>query len=129
MYKNNLTTPLEFTYLPRPKLCLGERYCFTLVSLWFCLSIYLFIYLWLCDQDNSKSSQPIFMKFGRTLSYYKIKVKFKFEKKNRNDRAQTTPKRNFKNAIFKNSFKSISIKSERTLFYYKINQIWKELHW
>ena len=62
--------------LPRPKLCLGERYCFTRVSLWFCLSVYLLF----CDQDNSKSSRPISMKFGRTLGYYKEKVKFEFDK-------------------------------------------------
>ena len=38
------------------------------------------------------------MKFGRKLSYYKIKVKFEFEK-NRTGRTQTASKRNLKNAI------------------------------
>ena len=67
---------LNYLFLPRPKLCLGERYCFTRVSLWFCLSVC----LWFRDQDSSKSSRPISMKFGRTLGYYKRKVKFEFDK-------------------------------------------------
>ena len=80
---NQLLLPVKWSLnqflvslLPRPKLCLGERYCFTRVSLWFCLSVC----LWFRDQDSSKSSRPISMKFGRTLGYYKRKVKFEFDK-------------------------------------------------
>ena len=76
--------------LPRPKLCLGERYCFSRVS----LSVFLSV----CDQDNSKSSRPISMKFGRKLGYHERKVKFDVDK-NRPDRAQTSSKRKFQNAI------------------------------
>jgi len=76
--------------LPRPKLCLGERYCFTSVS----LSVFLSV----CYHDNSKSSRPISKKFGRKLAYYKRKVKFDVHK-NRPDRAQTSSKWNFQNAI------------------------------
>ena len=88
-----------FSSLPRPKLCLGERYCFTRVSLFVCLWFWLWFYLWFCDHDNSKSSWPIFMKFGNKLSYHKIEVKFEFEK-NCTSRTQTASKRNLKNAIF-----------------------------
>ena len=51
-----------------------------------------------CDQDNSKSSRPISMKFGRMLGYHEMKVKFDIDK-NRPDRAQTSSKRNVQNAI------------------------------
>jgi len=72
--------------LPRPKLWLGERYCFSRVS----LSV--------CYHDKSKSSRLISVKFGRKLAYYQRKVKFDVEK-NRSDRTQTSSKRNFQNAI------------------------------
>ena len=45
--------------LPRPKLCLGERYCFTRVSLWFCLRFCLLFR----DQYNSKSAWTILIQF------------------------------------------------------------------
>ena len=69
------------------------------VILFVCLFVILFVCLWLCDQDNSKSSRPIFMTFRRKLSYYKMKVKFEYEKKTRFGRTQTASKRNLKNAI------------------------------
>ena len=52
------------------------------------------ICLWLCDQDNSNSNLLIKTKIGRTLSFYKRKNKFAFEK-NRIDSTQTVPKYTF----------------------------------
>ena len=72
----------------------GKRYCFTRVS----LSVFLSVFVSVCDQDNSKSSRPISMKFGRMLGYHEMKVKFDIDK-NRPDRALTSSKRNFQNAI------------------------------
>ena len=63
-----------------------------------CESVCLSVCLSVCNQDNSKSSRPISMKFGRKLGYHKRKVKFDIDK-NRPDRAQTSSKRNFQNAI------------------------------
>ena len=76
------------------------------VSPFVCLFVRLWFCLWFCDQDNSKSSRPIFMKFGRTLPYYKIKVKFEFEN-NRISRLQTGSKRNLKKRHISKSVISI----------------------
>ena len=70
--------------LPHPKLCLGERYCFTRGSLfvfpWFCDSVILSVFLWLCDQYFSKKFWPISIKYGSKLGYHETKVMFDFEK-------------------------------------------------
>ena len=81
-------------FVTSPKLCLGERLFYScesvilFVVLWFCL--------WFCDQDNSKSSWPILMKFGTMLSYNKNKVWFQFDK---NGFGRTLSNRNFKISI------------------------------
>ena len=61
----------NFILLPRPKLCLGEKYCFTHVSLFVCLSVCLSAF---CHRDSSKPSWPNSnIKFGRTIGYHKRK--------------------------------------------------------
>ena len=73
--------------LPRPKTLFLERYYFhRRVSV--CVSVCLCVY----HSINSKSSQPIFMKFGRTVYNDKISVPFEDEI-DRVDRTQTLPKR------------------------------------
>ena len=62
--------------------------------LWVCLSVCLSF----CYQDNSESSRPILMKFGKTLGYSSQKVKFEFEK-NYTGRTRTSSNRNFKISI------------------------------
>ena len=59
------------------------------------LFVVLFVCLWFRDQDNSKSSRPISIKFGRTFSYTKNKVKFQFDK-NCSGRTRTLSNRKFK---------------------------------
>ena len=53
--------------LPRPKLCLGERYCFTRVILWFCLSVYLFVILFIC-LSVIRITRKIFDRFSWNLT-------------------------------------------------------------
>ena len=69
---------------------------------WVCesvvLFVVLFVVLWFCDQDNSKSSWPILMKFGTMLSYNKNKVWLEFDK-NGFGRTRTLSNRNFKISI------------------------------
>ena len=65
---------------------------------WVCDSVCLFVVLLFRDQDNSKSSRPISIKIGRTLSYIKNKAKFKFDK-NCFGRTRTLSNRKFKISI------------------------------
>ena len=46
---------------------------------WVCDSVCGSVFLFFRDQDNSKSSWPISIKFGRTLGYYEREVKFEFD--------------------------------------------------
>ena len=82
------------------------------ICLWFCLSDYLFI----CDQDNSKSSWPIFMKFGRTLGYYEREVKFEFDK-NCFGRTRTSSNRKFSFSDSKELFYNILILLKQSFFF------------
>ena len=63
-----------------------------------CESVILSVVLSFRDQDNSKSSRPISIKFGRTLSYIKNKVKLQYDK-NCSGRTRTLSNRNFKISI------------------------------
>ena len=74
-------------FLPRPKTLFLERYYFHR-RLSVCVSVCVSVY----HSINSKSSQPIFMKFGRTVYNDKISVPFEDEI-DRVDRTQTLPKR------------------------------------
>jgi len=79
---------------------LAPNYVWEEVLFYSCESVCLSVCLSVCEQDNSKSSRPISMKFGRKLVNQKRKVKSDVDK-NRPDRAQTSSKRNFQNAISK----------------------------
>jgi len=98
--------------LPRSKLFERE------VLFYSCESVFLFVCLSFCDQDNSISSWPIFMKFGSKLGYHKRKVKFDIYKI-RPDRAQTSSKRNDQNTISQKVGRPVLMKFGRKLGYHK----------
>ena len=68
-------------FIPSPETVFGREELF-----YSCESVFLLVFLsvcksvclWFRDQDN-QSSRPISIKSGRTLGYYKTKVKLEFE--------------------------------------------------